>query len=108
MHRLLPVNQAQTKQGPFATAGYVVLAGDRYYDPSDAHPARCDFPFGGYTHRLLPGRRPGAGEGLSSSRHHLPYVPRPITAGGVSAPPPPGISPSHAPPPPTSDRPPPP
>jgi len=53
--------------------------------PSDAHPARCDFPFGGYTHRLLPGRRPGAGEGLSSSRHHLPYVPRPITAGGSSA-----------------------
>src|SRR5947209_16775823 len=49
--------------------------------PSDAHPARYDFPFDGYTHRPLPGRRPGAGEGLSSSRHHLPYVPRPITAG---------------------------
>lgn len=53
--------------------------------PSDAHPARCDFPFDGYTHRTLPGRRPGAGEGLSSSRHHLPNVPRPITAGGSSA-----------------------
>jgi hypothetical protein len=53
--------------------------------PSDAHPARRDFPFDGYTHRTLPDRRPGAGEGLSSSRHHLPNVPRPITAGGSSA-----------------------
>jgi hypothetical protein len=29
--------------------------------PSDALPARCDFPVDGYTHRLLPGRKPGAG-----------------------------------------------
>jgi len=49
--------------------------------PSDAHPARCDFTFDGYTHRSLPGRRPGAGEGLSSSRHHLPNVPRPLRRG---------------------------
>ena len=51
--------------------------------PSDARPTRRDFPFDGYTHRTLPDRRPGAG--LSSSRHHLPNVPRPITAGGSSA-----------------------
>ena len=49
--------------------------------PSDALPAQCDFPFGGYTHWLLPDRRPGAGEGLSSSRHHRPNVPRPLRRG---------------------------
>jgi hypothetical protein len=43
-------------------------------------PSRLDATsrLSGYTHRLLPGRRPGAGEGLPSSRHHPPHVPRPL------------------------------
>src|SRR5262245_34556666 len=44
MHRLLPVKQAQTKQGPFAAAGYVVLAGDRYYDPLRRPPGSMRLP----------------------------------------------------------------
>ena len=44
MHRLLPVKQAQTKQGPFAAAGYVVLAGDHYYDPLRRPPGPMRLP----------------------------------------------------------------
>src|SRR6266480_4841275 len=44
MHRLLPVKQAQTKQGPFAAAGYVVLAGDHYYDPLRRPPGSMRLP----------------------------------------------------------------
>src|SRR5262245_26066132 len=53
--------------------------------PSDALPARHDFPFGGYTHRLLPGRSArGRGGPLQ-----FPPPPSerstPLTAGGSSA-----------------------
>src|SRR5262249_61726976 len=44
MHRPPQVNKAQTKQGPFAPAGYVVLAGDRYYDPLRRPPGSMRFP----------------------------------------------------------------
>src|SRR6266516_300777 len=44
MHRLLPVKQAQTKQGPFAAAGYVVLAGEHYYDPLRRPPGSMRLP----------------------------------------------------------------
>jgi hypothetical protein len=51
--------------------------------PSDSLPARCDFPFDGIRTGCSTGRRPTGrgGEGLSSSRHHLPNVPRPIRRG---------------------------
>ena len=87
MHRLLPGSSSTDEAG--GASHRAGLCRPRpsiaFITPSDAHPTRSDFPFDGYTHRLLLGRRPRAGEGLSSSRHHLPHVPRHYAGGFIGA-----------------------
>jgi len=84
-HGHAPVPPSPTNMdeaGALRSDGLCCPADHRYrMAPSDALPAQRDFPFGGYTRWLLPGRRPGAGVGLSSSRHHPPNVPRPLRRG---------------------------
>ena len=65
------------KQGPFAL--WTAFPSSDYYDPLRLPSGRLPLPgFAGYRQHMLPGRRPGAGEALSSSQDNLVTVPRPI------------------------------
>src|SRR5215213_1250853 len=86
--RFLPQLAHERSSGPSLTAGCVVLRLDRSYGRlrrPPGTPSTSRFHTGYRTTRsTLAPQHASAGEGLPSSRRHLPSVPRPLTPGSPS------------------------